>query len=240
MDRYSLILENLTLPPPRGRWPESLELRLGMTEVLLIEGVGEEDSQNLLDVAATLAEPEQGQVRLWGKDVANLSRPDLYDLRRQIAYVHPKQALIQIYTLAENIALGPSYHFGTALSDTFRKHASLIDRLELQPFLSLKPPEVSESVYLRTLWARQLVKDPELILAIMEISPDVADAQDLLLTLLPEYLQEQKPAVILVGHSLAAFYHLAHRVIKLTPGHLQERPLREPSPRPLIDCLPLI
>lgn len=240
MIRYSLVLENLTLPPPRSRWPESFELRLGMTEVLLIEGISEEDGQNLLDVAATLNEPEQGQVSIWGKEVANLTRPELYNLRSQIAYVHPKQALIQIYTLAENIALGPSYHFGTTLSDTFRKHAAVIDRLELQPFLSLKPPEVSESVYLRTLWARELVKLPELILAIMDTSPDAADTQDMLLTLLQDYLDEREPAVILVGYSLAACHHLAHRVIKLEHGRMQERRLWERGELPLIDYLPLI
>lgn len=222
MIHNSLVLENLTLPPPRSKWPEPFELRLGRAEVLLLEGVGEEDSRNFLDVAATLNEPDQGRVLILGKEVAHLSRPELYNLRRRIAYVHPKQALIQIYTLAENIALGPSYHFGTALADTFRHHAALIDQLELQPFLSLKPPQVSESVYIRTLWARELVKLPELILAIMDTSPDAADTKDMVLTLLQDYLEEREPAVILVGHSLAAFHHLAQRIIKLEDGRMRE------------------
>lgn len=240
MVHYSLVLESLTLPPPLGRWPEVLELRLGMTEVLLIEGVGVEDSQDLLDVAATLSDPAQGQIRFWGKNVANLAHQELYKLRRQIAYVHPNQALIQIYTLAENIALGPSYHFGTPLSETLREHASLIDLLGLQPYLSLRPPDVSESVYLRALWARELVKVPDMILAIIEVSPETADTQHMIFTLLQYYLDEQESAVILAGHSLTAFHHLAHRVLTLEDGRIQERQLWERGGRPLTAYLPLV
>ncbi len=62
-------------------------------------------------------------------------------------------------------------------------------------------------------------------------SPDAADTQDMLLTLLQDYLDEREPAVILVGHSLAAFHHLAHRVIKLEHGRMQERRLWERGER---------
>jgi ABC-type lipoprotein export system ATPase subunit len=240
MWRYSLILEHITLPPPFGGWPESFELRLGLTEVLLIEGAGAEDGQTLLDVAATLSEPAQGQVHLWGKEISTLTRPELYNLRRQIAYVHPKQALLHYLTLAENIGLGPAYHLDLTLSETLRAHAPLIEHLALEPFLSRYPSEISQAVYTRALWARELVKLPELILAMVEESPGTADTQRMILTLIEEYLDKQGASVILAGHSLTAFHHLAHRILKLEFGRIRERQLLERGGRPLIAYLPLV
>lgn len=240
MWRYSLILEHLTLPPPFGSWPESFELRLGMTEVLLIEGVSAEDGQTFLDVAATLTEPGQGQVRLWGKEISTLTRQELYNLRRQIAYVHPKQSLLHSLTLAENIGLGPAYHLGLTLSETLREHAPLIAHLGLEPFLSRRPSELSQAAYTCALWARELVKLPKIILAIVEESPETAGTQRLILTLLEEYLEQQGVSAILVGHSLTAFHHLAHRILNLEAGHIRERRLLERGGRPLIAYLPLV
>lgn len=240
MWRYSLILEHITLPPPFGSWPESFELRLGLTEVLLIEGAGAEDAQTLLDVAATLSEPAQGRVHLWGKEISTLTRQELYNLRRQIAYVHPKQALLHYLTLGENIGLGPAYHLGMTLSETLREHAPLIEHLGLEPFLSRHPSEISQAIYTRALWARELVKLPELLLAIVEESPGTADTQRMILTLLEDYLDKQGVSVILAGHSLTAFHHLAHRILKLEVGRIRERQLLERGGRPLIAYLPLV
>ncbi len=240
MWRYSLILEHITLPPPFGNWAESFELRLGMTEVLLIEGASAEDGQTLLDVAATLTEPGQGQVRLWGREISTLRRQELYNLRRQLAYVHPKQSLLHSLTLAENIGLGSAYHLGQNLSDTLREHAPLIKHLGLEPFLSRRPSELSQAAYTCALWARELVKLPELILAVVEESPGTAGTQRLILTLLEEYLDQRGAAVILAGHSLTAFHHLAHRILKLSAGKIRERRLLERGGRPLIAYLPLV
>ena len=240
MWQYSLILEHITLPPPSGSWPKSFELRLGLTEVLLIEGASAEDGQTLLDVAATLSEPAQGHVHLWGKEISTLTRQELYNLRRQIAYVHPKQSLLHSLTLAENIGLGPAYHLDMTLSETLREHAPLISHLGLEPFLSRPPSEISQAAYTRALWARELVKLPELILAIVEESPGTAETQRMILSLLEEYLDKQDVSVILAGHSLRAFHHLAHRILKLEPGRIWERQLLERGGRPLIAYLPLV
>lgn len=240
MWQYSLVLEHITLPPPFGNWPESFELRLGMTEVMLIEGASAEDGQTLLDVAATLSEPAQGQVHLWGMEISTLTRQELYNLRSQIGYVHPKQSLLHYLTLAENIGLGPAYHFDMTLSETLREHAPLIEHLGLEPFLSRYPSEISQAVYIRALWARELVKLPELILAIVEESPGTAGTQKMILTVLEEYLDRQGVSVILAGHSLAAFHHLAHRILKLEAGRIRERKLLERGGRPLIAYLPLV
>jgi D-methionine transport system ATP-binding protein len=240
MWQYSLILEHITLPSPFGSWPESFELRLGLTEVLLIEGASAEDGLTLLDVAATLSEPAQGQVYLWGKEISTLTRQELYNLRRQIAYVHPKQALLDYLTLAENIGLGPAYHLDMTLSETLREHAPLIEHLGLGPFLARYPSEISQATYTRALWARELVKLPELILAMVEESPGTAATQRLILTLLEDYLNEQGASVILTGYSLTAFQHLAHRILELEAGGIRERQLLERGGRPLISYLPLV
>lgn len=240
MWQYSLILEKISLPPPYGFWPASFELQLGLSEVLLIEGASTEDGQILLDVAATLKEPAQGQVHLWGKEISTLTRQELYNLRRQIAYVHPRQSLLHYLTLAENIGLGPAYHLGMTLSETLREHARLIKHLGLKPFLSLYPSELSQAAYSRALWARELVKLPDLILAIVEESSGAAATQRMILTMLEDYLNRHGASVILAGHSLTDFHPLAHRILKLEVGRIKERQILERGGRPLISYLPLV
>ncbi len=239
MWRSSLALENLALPA-FGGWPESFSLRLGRTEVLLIEGVSAEDAQTLFDVAATLSEPAQGQVRLWGKEIATLTRQELYNLRRLIAYVHPRQSLLHYLTLAQNIGLGPAYHRSMTLSETLRENAFLIEHLGLEPLLSRYPSELSQAAYVRGLWARELVKLPELILGIVEESSATAKTQDMILTLLEAYLDKQSVSVMLAGHTLSAFHHLAQRILKLEAGQIRERRLLERGGRPLVAYLPLV
>lgn len=240
MSRYSLVLEQVILPPSPGGWPEPFDLRLGASEFLLIEGAGPEDSQALFDVAATLSDPVQGRVRLWDQEPDSLTRQELYRLRRHIAYINPNQPFLHNLTLGENIGMVPAYHFGMTLSAILQDHASLIEILGLGTFLSAYPSQLSGTAYVRAIWAREMIKLPSLILAIVEESSQAKKTQQPIFTLLQDYLAEQRVPVILAGESLATFHPLAHRILTLDSGQIRERQIMERGGGPLIAYLPLI
>ncbi len=240
MSRYSLIFEKVTLPSPAGSWPASIDLHLGLREVLLIEGVSVEESQAFLSVAATTSYPSQGRVIHWDRDDLSLARAELYELRRLIAYIHPGQVLLHDLTVAENIGLGPAYHHGMTLSETLREHASLIEHLGLEPYLNLRPPEVPRGVYPHVVWARELVKRPELILAIVEETAEGARTHEKFFALLQDYLEKLGSPVILAGSSLTLFRPLAHRILSLVSGRILEQDFLEHRGRPLVAYLPLV
>jgi ABC-type ATPase involved in cell division len=239
MLHYALNLDLVTLPGDNA-WPAPLSLAVAFNEVVLIEGAGPAVSAPLLEVAATLASPLAGNVRHWGRDAATGRREKLYRLRRRIAYVSPQQVLLHLLTLAENIALGPCYCHGCSEAEALALHADLLEQLELKAHLTRYPPQVSNATYDRAVWARELVKGPELILAV--ISGDLAATAGAasLANVLREYLARYGAAALLLGESLEAFYPLGHRLFWLESGQLRQQTTMEHQARPLTSYLPLI
>jgi ABC-type lipoprotein export system ATPase subunit len=239
MLHHVLNLDLVTLPGDTA-WHAPLSLAVAFNEVVLIEGAGPAVSSPLLEVAATLAAPVAGHVRHWGRDPALRRREKLYRLRRRIAYISPRQVLLHLITLAENIALGPCYYQGCSEAEALAPHADLLERLKLQAHLTQRPPQVSAAIYERALWARELVKGPELILAVIYGDLATTMGAALLADLLRDYLARYGAAALLLGESLEAFYPLGHRLFWLESGQLCKQTILEHRARPLTAYLPLI
>ena len=239
MLHHALNLDMVTLPGDTA-WPAPLSLAVAFNEVVLIEGAGPAVSLPLLEVAATLLSPAAGNVRHWGRDAALRRREKLYRLRRRIAYISPWQVLLHLITLGENIALGPCYYQGCSEGEALAPHAELLGQLELQAHLTQYPPQVSPGTYARAVWARELVKEPELILAV--ISGDLATTAGaaMLANVLQEYRVRYGTATLLLGESLEAFYPLGHQLFILESGRLRKQATLEHRARPLSAYLPLV
>ncbi len=239
MLHHALNLDLVTLPEDNA-WPAPLSLAVAFNEVVLIEGAGPAVSAPLLEVAATLVSPVAGHVRHWGRDAALGRREKLFRLRRRIAYISPRQVLLHLMTLGENIALGPCYYQGCSEAAALAPHADLLEQLELQAHLTQYPPQVSAAIYDRAVWARELVKGTELILAV--ISGDLATTAGaaMLAKVLKEYRARYGAAALLLGESLEAFYPLGHRLFLLESRQLRKQATLEHRARPLTAFLPLV
>ena len=143
----------------------------------------------------------------------------LYRLRRRIAYISPQQVLLHLISLAENIALGPCYYQGCEEAEALAPHAGLLAQLELTAHLTQNPPQVSNAVYGRAVWARELVKGPELILAVISGEFTTTAGAAMLASVLREYRTRYGVAVLLLGESLEAFYPLGHQLFLLLLVH---------------------
>jgi ABC-type lipoprotein export system ATPase subunit len=240
MLHYALNLELVTLPEAAAAWPAPLSLAVALNEVVLIEGADPQSAEPLLDVAAALQSPVGGQVRHWGVNAETLPRAELYHLRSRIAYVSPRQVLLHRLSLGENIALAPCYHQGYSESEALGPHGGLIERFQLQAHLDRFPGQVSAAVYARAVWARELLKGPELILAAISGDSATAAAAAVHVAVLRDYLARYGAAAIVLGESLESFYPLGHRLLRLESGQLLKMPLLEHRARPLTAYLPLV
>jgi ABC-type ATPase involved in cell division len=239
MLHHALNLDMVTLPG-ESAWPAPLSLAVAFNEVVLIEGAGPAVSAPLLEVASTLAAPEAGHVRHWGRDAATRRREKIYRLRRRIAYISPRQVLLHLISIAENIALGPCYYQGCSEAEALGPHADLLEQLELTAHLNQNPPQVSKTIYSRAVWARELVKGPELILAAISGEFATTAGAAMLSNVLREYRSRSGAAVLLLGESLEAFYSLGHRLLLLEGGQLRKQTILEHRARPLAAYLPLV
>jgi ABC-type methionine transport system ATPase subunit len=239
MLNYALNLDLVTLPL-NAVWPAPLSLSLAFNEVVLIEGAGPAVSSPLLEVAATLAAPVAGKVRHWGRDAMMQRRERLYRLRRRIAYISPQQVLMHLLTLAENIALGPCYYQGCTEAEALALHDDLLDQLELKAHLTRYPTQVSNAIYSRAVWARELIKGPELILASISGEFATTAGAAILANVLREYRNRYGAAALLLGESLEALYPLGNRLLLLESGQLRKQTTLEHRARPLTAYLNLV
>ena len=239
MLNYALNLDMVTLPL-NAVWPAPLSLSLAFNEVVLIEGAGPAVSSPLLEVASTLAAPVAGKVRHWGRDAMTRRRERLYRLRRRIAYISPQQVLMHLLTLAENIALGPCYYEGYTEAEALALHSDLLDQLDLKAHLTRYPTQVSNAIYSRAVWARELIKGPELILAAISGEFATTTGAAILANVLREYRTRYGAAALLLGESLEAFYPLGNRLLLLEAGQLHKQTILEHRARPLTAYLHLV
>jgi ABC-type ATPase involved in cell division len=239
MLQYALNLDLVALPDTTA-WPAPLSLSVAFNEVVLIEGAGPAVSKPLLEVAATLLSPLTGNVRHWGRDAALRRRDQLYLLRRRIAYISPWQVLLHLITLGDNIALGPCYYHGCRGDEALAPFTELLEQLELQGHLTRYPPQVSPATYARAVWARELVKEPELILAVISGDFATATGAAMLAKVLQQHRVRYGSAALLLGESLEAFYPLGNRLFMLESGRLRKQATLEQRARPLTSYLPLV
>jgi ABC-type lipoprotein export system ATPase subunit len=204
-----------------------------------MEGIGVKEAENLAAVAATLEPLAAGELTLWGRDVKDVSRTELFELRRRIALITPQQVLLHRLTLAENLTLGPAYHQGSSEASILEQNTPLLQRLELQDHLQSFPPQLPDHLVHRALWARELMKEPDLILAVIGDPLSPGDQQRLMAPLLKDLVSLQKTAILLMGRSLRAFHPLAHRLLRFKDGRFQEHRFLEHDSRPLVGFLPL-
>jgi ABC-type lipoprotein export system ATPase subunit len=239
MLQHALNLDMVTLPGDTA-WPAPLSLAVAFNEVVLIEGAGLAVSSPLLEVASTLASPVAGHVRHWGRDAATRRREKLFRLRRRIAYISPQQVLLHLISLAENIALGPCYYLGCSEAEALGPHEDMLEQLELKAHLNKNPTQVSTVIYDRAVWARELVKGPELILAVISGEFATPNGAAMLASVLREYRTRYGAAVLLLGESLEAFYPLGNQLLLLEEGQLRKQTILEHRARPLAAYLPLV
>ena len=233
MLRHSLIMHQVSLPDLHPDWPVPLDLELGLNEVLLLEGVGWNEARAFWQVAATLDVPAQGEVLYWGKSRDQLPRNELFQVRKQIAYIAPGQVLLQHRNLGENIALAKCYHQELTVAQVLEDQEAFLDRLGLQPFLNWMPAHLPLHIYWRGIWARELLKDPELVLACLEGPGWMKRNQEVLREALEASMAEDQGAFLLAGRDLSSFYPLAHRALRPAGGIFSETILlqsREKSP----------
>jgi len=240
MLRTSLTMHQISLPDLPPDWPVPLDLQLGLNEVLLLEGVGWNEVKAFWRAAATLAVPAQGEVLYWGRSRAQLPRSELYLVRKQIAYITTGQVLLQHLNLGENLALAKCYHQDLTVSQALEDQGAFLDRLGLQPFLNWLPAHLPPYIYWRGIWARELIKEPELVLACLETPVWMKRNQEVLHKVLEARIARNQGAFLLAGRDLSSLYPLAHRVLRPGAGTFSETLLQQSREKSPVTFFPLV
>jgi putative ABC transport system ATP-binding protein len=203
----------------------SLQLQAGEFVALLGEsGVGK---STLLNCIAGLENPDGGELRIAGADLATLAEHGRARLRReQLGFVFQAFHVLPHLTVAENVEL-PLRLLGRPRPAREARVQQLLQAVGLEGLAQRLPAQLSGGQLQRVAIARAVVHAPGLILAdepTGNLDPTTA-AQ--VMALLREQVRGSGAACLLVTHSAAAAA-AADRVLRLTPAGIE--PADQTSP----------
>lgn len=188
-------------------------------ETVALEGESGSGKSTALHLIAGLDRPTSGSILLEGQEMADLSDPDLAEIRRtRIGIIFQQFNLIPSLTTAANIA------FHARLADRYDKSWTdhLVAQIGLADHLDKYPEALSGGQQQRVAIARTLAARPQLILADEPTGNLDEDTAERVLDLMQTSAGEAGAALLMVTHSprlaarMARRLTLSHGVIKET------------------------
>lgn len=164
---------------------------------------------------------ERGTTRVFGQDVAAMSRDAVADARRRIGVVHQDCQFLDHLSVAENVAL--PLRVAGALRDP-AEIGELLAWVGLSAQAAALPPSLSGGQRQRAALARAVVMAPDVVLA-DEPTGNVDWEMSLRLLRLLVELNRMGKAVLVATHDLnlirAAKAQVAARVLRIAGGRVQ-------------------
>ena len=162
--------------------------------------------------------PDSGDVLVNGKNVARLSRSDLFELREGIGYLFQNSALLTDFDVYENVAFPLRQHL--KLPEELVRNIVLtkLEAVGLRGAARLMPSELSGGMARRVALARAIVRDPMLVIydePFVGLDPVSLNQIVSLIRTLNDTLGVTS---IVVAHEFAAVQRVADRVVLLARG----------------------
>ncbi len=196
----------------------SLTVEEGETKVIIgRSGVGKSVT---LKHIVRLMEPDDGQVRVDGRDVLVLKGKDLSELHRHIGMVFQGGALFDSLTVGENVGFVLREHMNmkmTEIEQRVRESLALVGLYGIEEYM---PADLSGGMRKRVALARAICMRPKIILydePTTGVDPITADAINLLIDELHDKL---KVTSIVVTHDMRSAYKVADRIAMLYQGKI--------------------
>ena len=200
-----VILSRVTLSVPRGK----------VTALMGASGGGK---TTVLRLIGGQQKAGQGDVLFDGKNVGNMTQPELYAARRRMGMLFQFGALFTDLSVFDNVAFPLREH--TSLSEVLIRDIVLmkLNAVGLRGARDLMPSEVSGGMARRVALARAIVLDPELIM----YDEPFAGLDPISLGTAAQLIRQLNDTLgitsIVVSHDLEETFRIADKVIILANG----------------------
>lgn len=208
MDQNRLKIRNLFYEEKNKPVLKDFNLLLEQGEVIGVFDPAGLACLPLLQICATLVTPLRGKVYLDGIPVPYGKELSLFGLRRKIAYITQESALISSFTLVQNVYLGWAYHENNKFEKTWETGEKLLDIFQIRPYRDSLPTDVNSEILKRAICAREMAKEPRLILLDSVIESLSNDGQFLFLSHLDNYRKSMDCSILMAssGTSFLSFF----------------------------------
>jgi len=198
----------------------SLEVNEGET-VALIGFSGSGKSVAIKHIVGLL-EPDAGTVFVDGKEVPELTRRELYELRAKIGYVFQFAALFDSLSIGDNVAMGLRKQGLLAEPEIEQRVAEALALVDLPDTQARFPAELSGGMRKRVGIARGIALRPKYILY-DEPTTGLDPVTTAVIDELMIRMQKQLGVTgVVVTHDMKSAYRVASRIAMLYEGRVQQ------------------
>lgn len=194
----------------------SLEVQDG--ETLAVVGQSGTGKSVALKHVVGLLKPDQGQVFVDNRKLVDLSRDELYEVRRNVGYVFQFAALFDSMTIGENLGMGLKRIPGMTEAGIRDRVRECLDLVELEGYEDRFPSQLSGGQKKRAGLARAIATQPKYLLydePTTGLDPVTTTVIDRLIIRTRE---ELKVTSVVITHDMGSAYRIADRIGMLYEG----------------------
>jgi phospholipid/cholesterol/gamma-HCH transport system ATP-binding protein len=204
---------------------ESLSCEFPRGKISVILGGSGSGKSTMLRLIGGLVHPQAGRIVVDGDDVTRLSDRKLYAVRHKLGMMFQGGALLDSFTVFENLALPLREHTRMTEHEIENVIHETITAVGLKNVDALLPGQLSGGMAKRVALARAIVRRPAILLCDEPFSGLDPASTKRIESLLRTINGEIGMTMIVVSHHIASTMRMADRVVMLLPwGIVQGTP----------------
>jgi ABC-type lipoprotein export system ATPase subunit len=197
---------------------DGVSVTIDQGEFVALLGTSGSGKSTLLNLVAGLDRPSEGSLRIFGRELAQMSSAELSLHRRQnVGIIFQSFNLVPTMTARENITLAMMFA-GVARAERDASAGSLLESVGLADRQDHRPRELSGGEQQRVAIARALSNKPHLLLADEPTGNLDSHTSRDIMTILKDLNQREGKTIIMVTHDATLAGAYASRTITLLDG----------------------
>lgn len=193
-------------------------LSVARGEFVIVTGPSGSGKTTLLSLIGALRSPQEGTLRIMGRDIGQLPRRELEDFRQQLGFIFQLHNLFPALTAYQSIQMSLDLH-DLSLEEKDARIVAILETLGLAEHLHYKPAKLSGGQRQRVAIARAIVHEPKLVLADEPTAALDKDNSRIVLECFRDLVRRTGAAVLMVTQD-ARVFESADRLIQLVDGRI--------------------
>jgi phospholipid/cholesterol/gamma-HCH transport system ATP-binding protein len=179
---------------------EHVNWKLNAGEFWIVAGIHGSGKSDFLATAAGTQRPDNGEVFLFGENIARATEPELARLRLRVGLVLKHGGrMFANFTVQENVALAVRYHENIGPVEAAKKIQSVLELTALKPVADRIASTLGPNLRHRVGLARALALNPEVLLLDEPLSGLDVTGERWIFNFLSKVCAGDKPLAVVVG-----------------------------------------